>query len=142
MNPSQMVRMVMTKNPRSVDIGATPGEVAALLEEGCFEHLPVLRGGALVGIISASDIARVSLGAWVKDKDTASAWLDSQFRVNNLMTWEPDFVRDNDPISVAAAKLCDATYHCLPVLDVGNKLVGIVTSTDLLRVLAAEAPKE
>ena len=130
------VRRLMTPDPVSIDVNDPPSRVRTLLMEHAFHHLPVLDNGVLVGIITTLDIARVSLGAWIPDAATEHAWLDSQFQVKELMTWEPEFVRVDDDVRTAADRLSTGSFHSLPVLDSANKLVGIITSTDLLRLLA------
>lgn len=135
MNWSHKIRHVMSAPAVFVDLDAPPSRVAALLETSPFHHLPVLDGGVLVGVVSSIDLARVSLGAWVSDPQTERAWLDTQFRIADLMSWEPQFVREDDSVKLAADKLSTGDLHCLPVLDQRDALTGIVTSTDLLRWL-------
>lgn len=133
MNWSHKVRHLMSTPAVFVEIDAKPSSVLALLEASAFHHLPVLDGGVLVGVVSTLDLARVSLAAWVSDERTERAWLDTQFRISDLMTWEPRFVRADDSVKLAADKLSDGDIHCLPVLDNSDALVGMITSTDLLR---------
>ena len=48
----------MTKDPATIDAGATvPAGIDRMLEGG-FRHLPVLDGGALVGVVSLRDLSR------------------------------------------------------------------------------------
>jgi CBS domain-containing protein len=136
MNWSQPVRNLMTAEPRAIGVDASPSEVRALLEEQLFHHLPVLDGDVLVGIVSAVDLARVSLGAWVENPATVGAWLDAHFRIRDLMTFEPECIGADDPVRRAADKLSAGTFHSLPVLDDEGRLVGMLTSTDLIRAIA------
>jgi len=133
MNGSTHVQDLMSTPPVFIDIGAAPSAVQATLEGNAFHHLPVLDRGVLVGVVSAVDLARVSLGVWVQDPKTEAAWMDSNFRIADLMTWEPVCCRVDDPVKLAADKLSDGAFHCLPVLDREDRLVGMLTSTDLLR---------
>ena len=137
MNRYERVRNLMSTPPVSIDVSARPSSVVEVLESSPFHHLPVLEDGVLVGMISGLDLARVSLKAWIQNGDTDAAWLDSQFKVVDLMTPEPEFVREADTLRSAADKLAAGTFHALPVLDDQGALVGILTSTDLLRWLAA-----
>ncbi len=136
MNWHAKVRELMTIDPVSIDVLAKPSEVLEALRGSTFHHLPVVDRGVLVGIVSSVDLARVSLGAWVQDEETEKAWLDSKFRIRDLMTWEPEFVRVDDDIRLAADKLSAGSFHSLAVLDAGDRLVGIITSTDILRMVA------
>jgi CBS domain-containing protein len=123
----------MTSGPIAIDIDDPPSVICEVLGRHPFHHLPVLQHGLLVGVVSAIDLARISLGVWVQDKDTAAAWLDATFTVADVMTCEPDIIRANDPIKQAADELSSGAYHCLPVLDEKDQLVGMLTSTDLVR---------
>lgn len=136
MNRHEHVRHVMSTPPVAVEASMGPSVVRNLFEKSAFHHLPVLDDGVLVGIISHVDLARVSLKAWVRDGETDAAWLDSQYKVADLMTSEPEFVRASDTLRTAADKLSSGAFHALPVLDDQDTLVGILTSTDLMRLMA------
>ena len=55
------VRDWLTKNPETIDASDTTEHAAALMIHGGFRHLPVLDGGAVVGIVSIRDLMRVTL---------------------------------------------------------------------------------
>ena len=105
MNWSTQVRHLMTRDPVSVDVNDAPSRLRDILTENPFHHLPVLDGGKLVGVVSSVDLAKVSLGAWVHDTETEAAWLDRQFTVSTVMTWEPECVREGDTVLRAAEVL-------------------------------------
>jgi CBS domain-containing protein len=58
---SARVRDWMTKSPETIDVSDETGHAAALMIHGGFRHLPVLDGGAVVGIVSIRDLMRVAL---------------------------------------------------------------------------------
>jgi CBS domain-containing protein len=118
------VRDIMTPDPRVIEPGATVREAWATMKEGGFRHLPVVDAGRLVGVISITDIGR--LGA------TVPAILErtvAQSMTANPMTMSPD-----EPIESAAAQMGLHKINCLPIVE-GEKLVGIVTTYDLLDAL-------
>jgi len=135
MNWNALVRDVMSDKPVSIEVDDPPSKIQEVLSQAPFHHLPVMKDGVLVGIVSASDLARVSLGAWVKDPATQRAWLDATFTISDVMTWEPECIQATDPLKLAADKLSSGDFHALPVVDGGQRLVGMLTSTDLLRWL-------
>ena len=55
------VRDWMTTNPETIEASDTTEHAASLMIHGGFRHLPVLDGGAVVGIISIRDLMRVTL---------------------------------------------------------------------------------
>src|SRR5262245_7335980 len=52
----------MTAGPETVEPDETTGQAAALMIHGGFRHLPVVEGGAVVGIVSIRDLIRLGLG--------------------------------------------------------------------------------
>lgn len=133
----QLVRSVMQVDVKTVPVEAPLSSAARLLASHAFHHVPVLEGERLVGILSSHDLARVSLERWVADGPTRAAWLD-QIRIRDAMTPLPEVLRPDDPIRLAAERLGDGAFHALPVVDEDHHLVGIVTSTDLVRLLSLE----
>jgi acetoin utilization protein AcuB len=97
-------------------------------------HLPVMRGRQVVGVLSERDILRRST-----ELGPRAARVDS---VDRAMT-TPALTIDADKPLVAAAWLMSARkLGCLPVLKDGE-LVGIITSTDMVRhQFAVEAATE
>lgn len=131
------VRSVMQTDVQTVSVSATMADARKILEDRPFHHLPVVDGTRLVGILSSVDIARMSFDRWVEDRATRESWL-RQWPVEKVMTSPPEVLRPDDPVRVAAERLGDGAYHALPVVDADHNLVGIVTTTDLVRLLFRE----
>jgi CBS domain-containing protein len=58
-------------------------------------------------------------------------------KVRDVMNVKPITVQSDDPVSEAARKLRENKISGMPVLD-GERLVGIVSESDLLRLLSVE----
>ncbi len=120
----------------TVHHGDPVSKVRQLLREYDIEHIPVVSGQKLVGIISNSDILRVSFGeTFQTDERTVDATLDHTFTIEQLMKKDPVAVRETASIREAAQALVEGSFHSLPVVSDGRKLVGLITSTDLIRYL-------
>lgn len=135
MKRNEQVKTIMSTNVVTVQLGEAPSKVRAVLQEGRFHHLPVLDGKKLVGIVSSVDFMKASLSVWGSDERTVDALLDSQLKLADLMRAAPRTIRDTATIRDAAQALAHGEYHSLPAVDAEGKLVGIVTSTDLIRYL-------
>lgn len=97
-----------------------------LLHEKNIRHLPVTEGKLLVGIVSDRDLLQHSL---------STASLVKEVMTRKLLTGHPD-----TEIREAARVMIEQHIHCLPILDDDKNLVGIVTTTDILRAVVNRAP--
>ncbi len=119
-------------------VTATPetrlARVLSLLQRRGFRHVPVTEGGKLVGIISDRDLkqAVVSLagsGASGAILDRAQERLTAaEIMMRTVTTIGPMF-----PVEEAARLMMTQKISALPVTE-GDRLVGIVTETDVLEL--------
>ncbi|MHC4392051.1 MAG: CBS domain-containing protein [Planctomycetota bacterium] len=114
-------------------------EVFALMSQHRIRHLPVLEGEELVGIISNRDLYRM-LPSDTQDPDRVTSAL-YQTKVRGVMTMLPlHTIQADEPIADAARMLVRERVSCLPVMH-EHKLVGLITSDDLLIALLAQPAK-
>ncbi len=99
-------------------------EAAKLIVSGSFDHLPVVsKDGRLMGIITAWDISKAVAGG----KPT---------KIANIMTRRVYSALVDEPIELAARTLDTHSISALPVVDKENKVIGMITSNHLSRLLA------
>ena len=105
-----------------------------IMSLGELRHLPVVSGGRLVGILTHRDIlqAPVTFFGFAKDPRAVLRALT----VRDVMTAQVVAIDADATVSEAAQKLLKHKVGCLPVLERGA-LVGIVTTSDLLRAIVA-----
>lgn len=99
----------------------------SLLKLGGIRHLPVVRGGKLVGLLTQRDVLRS--GHWGKPAAR-------ELPVSQVMTREPTAVRPGTGLAHAARLMLERKYGCLPVCEDDGTLVGIVTEADFVRFAA------
>ena len=131
MKRNEAVTKIMSKQPLTVHTGMKLSEVRAMFSEHGIHHLPVVSGEKLVGIISTTDIFRVAFGSSGAEIDNT---LDHTSSIEQVMSKNPATVATTDTVRTAAELLSEGAFHSLPVIE-GEKLVGIVTSTDLIKYL-------
>lgn len=129
------IRSIMTANPETVDVGAKLSEVRRLIAEKWFHHVPVVDGRRLVGLLTATDMVRLSISAYGADEATVDAMIDAQFSIQQVMTTGLFTLQPDETVHHAADKLRGGQFHCLPVVDGEQNLLGIVTTTDLVQYL-------
>ena len=121
-----LVRDVMTAAPTVLHVTHSLGAAQHLFDEEGVQALPVIRGRKVVGSLSARDVADLL----AREPDA----LDR--RIAFAMGEAARVVRDDAPVAEAARLLADEGIHSLPVVDADGNLLGLMTSTELLRVLA------
>jgi CBS domain-containing membrane protein len=131
MNLDLPVHHVMTSLPRTLRIDETLTDAWTWMLNGGFHHLPVTNEGQLVGMLSASDLRAVLRDLPDEIYDTGVI-LDDSRTVETLMTPDPVSIGPDAPLREAFEALATGRFHALPVTT-GGLVVGIVTSTDLLR---------
>jgi len=134
MTPPPTIGQVMTCNPQTV----APDDPLRVAIDRMREHkcrrLPVVQAGKLVGIISDRDLRRATNSPFVMQERWYNEFLLDQIPVRAVMTANPATVAPHTPIGEAARVMRDRKIGGLPVVE-DNRLVGIVTETDLLNYL-------
>jgi CBS domain-containing protein len=118
-------------------------EAARLLAQEQISGAPVLDAdGRCVGMLTATDFLRRAAEAPAAPNRDAADWggvdMDAlpEEEVGQYMTADPVVVKAGTDIRGVARLMLDAHIHRLGVVDEANRLVGIVSATDLLAALA------
>lgn len=145
------VRDIMTSKVLAVGPGHSVRHAAQIMLDHGVGGLPVIDDEQhLVGILTAGDLLRRSEFGMeiVRAAETGSASAEQRARafvkshswkVEHVMTSEVDTVDEDTPVGRIAALMDQHRVKRLPVMR-GNKLVGIVSRTDLLRAFMAAGP--
>jgi acetoin utilization protein AcuB len=129
------VNEFMTQPVITIDRNAGCDEADASMERHGIRHLPVMEEGRLVGVLGRHDLMRSALAFALGFGERGRAMLLHTLRVKEVMRERMVTIGAGQPASEVARLLLDHRIGCLPVLEDGE-LVGIVTSSDLLRLLA------
>ncbi|MBC7172468.1 MAG: CBS domain-containing protein, partial [Polyangiaceae bacterium] len=101
-------------------------------------HLPVVDGdGRVIGILSDRDL-RSAVGDPLRaqvPKQPLSPHDPGQARVTSAMTPEPRTLSKDDPLSVAMTALLDERFGAFSVVDMEDRLVGMISYIDVLAAL-------
>lgn len=124
----------MTKNVLTVSTSDSLRHVNALMKEKNIRHIPVVNGNKLVGILSKTDIMRLSFGDLYESQAGTDEAMFDMLNIGQVMVHEPVTADKEETVRDVAEKLAAAEYHALPVTEDGN-IIGIVTTTDIIRYL-------
>ena len=134
MKKREPVSHIMAKSVISVNKTQSLREVKSLLENEGIRHVPVVSGNELIGIISKTDITKLSFGSIFENQGNSDEAVLDMLSIEQLMTAHPKSISSDTPIRDVAEILVNEDFHSLPVVDEG-KIVGIVTSTDILKYM-------
>lgn len=124
----------MTESPVTLTSDQKLSEARNLMSSDVIHHLPVVDDGKLVGILSASDLVKLSL-MYESDDESLNQFLDRQYTVGSVMQKQPITVGVEATVGEAAVLLSTGAFHALPVIGYDGSLKGIVTTTDMVGLL-------
>jgi acetoin utilization protein AcuB len=127
------VKERMTRNPATVRPDDGLKDAVWKMEQGHFRHLPVVdEDGKLLGVLSDRDtrLIRPSLAFVSKEDAMVQLW---SIMVQQAAVFDPVTVRPDTTLKEAAELMLRWHVGGLPVVNEQDKLLGIITYTDLLR---------
>lgn len=127
---------VMSKKVRVVQPTASLAALRTIFEESKFQHVPVIDSmHRLVGIVSVKDYYR-ALAPLIESATGATLEVFLQQRkVQSVMTTPVISVSQEMSLLDAADLLLSHNISALPVVDALNRLIGIVSWKDILRLI-------
>ena len=138
---NELVKKYMTQDPIVIGPETTLPEAHQLMKAAGVRRLPVVASGLLIGFITLEDIRDAS------PIDPASLSIyELNYELANLSVRQ---VMTPDPVSVSASATIQEASNLmlahgisgLPVLE-GSKLVGIITESDIFRLLVTDSPSK
>ena len=133
-----LVRDWMTRDPLVVSPKTSIEDAIRTMREHRVRHLPVIKkDDRLVGVVSQTDLLQAS----PSPATSLSVWevnfLLAKMQVREAMTKEVIVVEEECPLEEAALVMAENKIGCLPVVR-GQRLVGIITETDLFNVFTEQ----
>jgi CBS domain-containing protein len=136
-----LVKEVMKTQLVTLNADVKLGFANDIMYLGRIRHLPVVRGEALVGILTQRDLYRASLTSiltnWKENKEFLDSIRVSEVMTKNVITISPDATMED-----AAQIMIDKKVGGLPVVQEKTKLIGLITETDVLQYFVTESRKK
>ncbi len=136
-----MVREWMTSPVISVLPETSISETHRLMKDHGIRRLPVVAHDQIVGIVTLGDVREAS----PSDASTLSIWelnyLWAQLKVEQVMSRQVLTIAPEALILDAAQIMLDKKVSGLPVVDAQGHLVGIITESDIFRMLVQSRTK-
>lgn len=133
----KLVHDIMTGKVTTLNHDAKLLEAVLLMRSSGYRHLPVVNGGRLVGLLSDRDVQRASPSMFAKMTPDEYNRIFETTPVEKVMAREPVAVTPKTPVAEVVQMMHEQKFGSVPVVEEDNKLVGIVTTTDLLGLLSS-----
>jgi len=130
MHANEPVNRYMTAQVLSIDVDAAPAEILRLFMGYPVHHLPVLRAGRVVGMLSSADVLKIE--SFLPRRGQSWDFLNQRLRVDQLMRQPAVTIGSDAPVEQAAIRMVEHGIHALPVTDAEDRLLGIITTTDIM----------
>ncbi len=129
------VATIMTTNVVKLNLKDDLTKAESLFKKHRIRHIPVVVGNKIVGMLSYTDLLRISFADAVDDdEEEVDVTVYNMFSVEQVMARKLVKVSPETTIREVAEILSKNEFHALPVVE-GDLLVGIVTTTDLIKYL-------
>lgn len=136
------VRDWMTPDPITVGPKTTLNAAYKMMKDYGIRRLPVVDDGALVGIVTWGDLREAS----ASDASSLSIWelnyLLSKLTIDEFMTRDVYTIHAEDTIHDAAKLMMEYKLSGLPVVDDAGTVIGIITESDIFRMVVQEWEEE
>lgn len=133
---AKVVGDIMTRELTTLAHDTTLLDAVLLMRSSGFRHVPVVNGDKLVGLLSDRDVQRASPSIFGKMTPEEYNRIFETTPVEKVMAREPVTVSPSTPVTEVVKMMHERKFGSVPVVEGENKLVGIVTTTDLLSMLS------
>jgi acetoin utilization protein AcuB len=125
----------MTLDPVTVMPDTPVSEALNIMRQHNVRRMPVLdKHDRLVGIVAEKDLLYASPSPATSLNVYEIGYLLSKLRIKEIMTRDVVTITEDEPLEEAARVMVDNAVGALPVIR-GDHLVGIITETDIFKVL-------
>lgn len=129
------VTTIMTEHVITLNKKDSLETAEKLFKKHHIRHIPVVKDNTIIGMLSYTDLLRISFAdSAFEEEDYIDSIVYNMFTIEQVMVKKIVCVSPSNSIKDVAEILANSEFHALPVVD-NNILVGIVTTTDLIKYL-------
>lgn len=134
MKKREPISKIMTRDVITLTLNDSLFHAEKLFKKHHIRHIPVVEKDKIIGMLSLTDLLRISFVDSYSDVESVDTAIYNMLNVSQIMANNPEKVSSNSTIKDVAGLLASKEFHALPVVD-NERLVGIITTTDLLNYL-------
>ena len=131
MKKNQPISSIMTREVITLSLKDSLYSAEKRMKTNHIRHMPVVDDDNLIGLISLSDLQRISFIDAYSKEGTEDTPVYNMLSIKDMMIKNPLTANPETTILEVSKLLASKEFHSLPVVE-DEKLVGIITTTDLL----------
>lgn len=132
------VEQIMTTKLVTLTLSDTLYDAEKHFKQYKIRHIPIVDNKKLIGILSYSDLLKISYADMVDEEENVSAIVYDMYSIAQVMAKVLIKALPSDTIKSVTETLAVQSFHSIPIVDEHEELVGIVTTTDLLKYFLSE----
>lgn len=134
---SKKIEDVMSKTLVVINATTTLKEAHGLMSEKRIRHLMITdpATGKLLGLISDRDVKKFISPFASSDAGTDRDKATLQIKVDRVMVKDVQSAKIGDTLKLVVERMLQKKISCMPVLGEHDKVVGVVTTTDMMKIL-------
>jgi len=140
MRPEEPVAKIMTETVVVIDADRPVSEALECFQQYPIHHLPVVRNGKLVGMLSSADLIKLEFFA-PKAAVERTRFLDERFRIEQIMRSPVTSRGPGASVEEVSELIIDSGVHAVPIVDESEQVIGLVSTTDIIRSLLRGPPR-
>ena len=141
MRPDEPVSRIMTETVVVIEADRPVSQARDCFGQHPIHHLPVVTKGKLVGMLSSADVMTLECFA-PKGLTNPAAYLDERLTLTQLMRSPVLSLRAGRGVGEAAELMIGSGVHAAPIVDDEDHVVGIITTSDVIRCLLHGPPRK
>ena len=134
MRRMEPISKIMTKDVITLTLNDSLLNAEKLFNKRHIRHIPVVEKDRIIGMLSLTDLLRMSFVDSYNDGQSIDTAIYNMLTISQVMANNPEKTSPNSTIKDVALLLASKEFHALPVVE-NEKLIGIITTTDLLNYL-------
>jgi CBS domain-containing membrane protein len=134
---AKKIAEIMSRRLETLGLESTIGEAHKRMREKSIRHLPVIEpvNQKLLGLISDRDIKKFMSPFIGSQRETSQDRATLDIQVGKVMVKSVVTANPEDEVRLAIEKMLPKKLGCLPIVDENERLIGIVTNVDLIKLL-------
>ncbi|MDR2223938.1 MAG: CBS domain-containing protein [Flavobacteriaceae bacterium] len=132
------VEEIMTTELVTLKVTNSLYDAERLFKQHKIRHIPVVENKKIIGVLSYSDLLKISYADVLDDEESVSSVVYDMYTISQVMAKVVVKALPTATVKEVTEILAKQSFHSLPIVDINGDLVGIVTTTDLLKYFLSQ----